>query len=160
MTILWSLNKQKSQPRKLSTLSICIVWSYHYKKVSLFVILKLLNDLFYSNYGYLYDPASSPNDKTRNTCTDFMWLICCWSWFVDSQPFHPWWTMKLRLTNLQSNNSKMAAILFFSAHVMISADNYYCYYFFKAFLVINNVSGDEWTYICSKQTSRISICGQ
>ncbi len=31
--------------------------------------------------------------------------------------------------------------------------------FFKAFLVINNVSGDEWTYICEKQTSRISVCG-
>ncbi len=39
--------------------------------------------------------------------------------------------------------SKMAAILFFSAQVMISGDNYCCYYFFKAFLVINNVSKDE-----------------
>ncbi len=124
------------------------------------VIIKVLNDLFYSNYGHLFGPASTPNDKTRNTCTYSMSLMCYRSWLVGFRPFHPWWSMKLRLTNLWRTSTKKVAILFFSAPVIIFEDNYHCYYIFKAFLVINNVLEDEWTYICEKQTSRISVCGQ
>ncbi len=101
-----------------------------------------------------------PNDKTSNTWTYSMLLMCCRSWLVDSWPFHPWWPMKLRLTNPRRTNSKMAAILFFLNLVMISGYNYCRYYFLKAFVVIKNVSRDEWTYICENQRSRISVCGR
>ncbi len=112
------------------------------------------------NYGNLFGPSSTPNDKTRNMCTYSMSLMCCRSWLVDSghSICEDQWNCVLQIHG--ALNSKMAVILFTSAPVMISGDNYRHYYFFKVYLVINSVSGDEWIYNCEKQSNRISICGR
>ncbi len=128
--------------------------------MSFFVILKLLkvlNNLFYSNYGHIFGPRPQMIKQEIHVHIPCGWCVAEADWLIPGHSIcDDQWHCVLQIRGVFS---KMAAILFVSAPVRFSGDNYRSSYFFKAFLVINNVSRVEWTYICEKQTTRKAYLG-